>query len=69
MTCARSWLAILSKLGADDLRLVGRFVELLIAADRAKADTARVMLDAQPEPADAEDARARLRAVTRYLET
>lgn len=68
MNCSRSWLAALAKLGADDLRLVGKLVEHLAAAERGRADTARAMLDARPEPADAEDARARLRAVVTFLE-
>lgn len=68
MNCARTWLAQLAALSAEDLRLLSRLAEALASADRGKADTARHMLDALPAPADADDARARLRAVVAYLE-
>ena len=68
MTCARTWLAQLARLGVEDLRLISQLVDALVVADRARADTARAMLDARPEPVDADDARARIRAVVEYLE-
>lgn len=68
MNCARTWLAQLAALSAEDLRLLSKLAEALASAERGPADTARAMLDALPEPADADDARARLRAVVAYLD-
>lgn len=68
MNCARSWLAALAKLSADDLRLISQLVDRLVVAERGKADVARVMLDAKPEPFDFDEARARIRTVVEYLD-
>jgi len=58
----------LGRLSVEDLRLVSDLATKLASAERAQRDTARVMLDAQPPPADANEARDRIRAVVRYLD-
>lgn len=65
---ARTWLDAIAGLTPDDIKLVGRLAELFAAADRAKVDVARNMLDARPDPLDAADLRARIKAIIAYLE-
>lgn len=62
-----AWMSSLGRLSVEDLRLVSDLATKLASAERAQRDTARVMLDAQPPPADANEARDRIRAVARYL--
>lgn len=64
-----NWLAHLARLGHDDLKRISRMVDLLTTADRARADQARAMLSAGPEPETAHDARERLESIVGYLET
>lgn len=63
-----AWMSSLGRLSVADLQLVSQLANKLASADRAQRDTARVMLDAQPPPADANEARDRIRAVVRYLD-
>lgn len=63
-----AWMSSLGRLSVEDLRLVSDLANKLASADRGQRDTARVMLDAQPPPADAEEARARIKAVVRFLD-
>jgi hypothetical protein len=63
-----NWLVCLSRLDRHDLRRISRLVDLLSTAEPAKADQARAMLSAQPEPATWRDARERVGAVIGYLE-
>lgn len=63
-----NWLESLSRLSVADLHRISRLVDLLIAAERARADQARVMLAAVPEPETCEEARERLEAIISTLE-
>lgn len=62
------WIAALGRLGPDDLRRISRLVDLLVAAQPARADVARRMLAAAPEPWTHDEARARCDAIARFLE-
>lgn len=64
----RPWLRELSRLSPTDLRRISRLVDLLTTVDRAKADGARLMLAAGPEPETYDDARERLESIIGHLE-
>ena len=68
MRTARDWLQRLARLSHDDLKRISKLVDELIVADAGPKETANVMLDSQPPPADDDEARARLDTVTNYLQ-
>jgi hypothetical protein len=65
----REWLAALADRGTDDLRRISRLVDLLVTAEPASKVTAAVMLDAGPQPATVQDARARTESIIEYLQS